>query len=105
MDVTLSIDRAIPLGLILNELLSNALKHAFPKNRKGNLFISLKPIKGDLCELVVQDDGVGFPKHFNFENPKSLGLELVKILIDQIDGAVKLKRKSGGKFVVRFEIK
>ena len=104
-EIKLSIDNSIPIGLLLNEMLSNALKHAFPKNRAGKICVSLKKQKDNECELIVQDDGVGIGKEANFDSTQSLGLPLIKILTDQMEGTMKVIRKKGTKFVIRFKIK
>jgi PAS domain S-box-containing protein len=96
--VHLDIATAIPCGLILNELVTNALKHAFPGNRKGRIRISFKK-SGVSNEsnylLTVKDDGIGMPEHITLDNTDSLGLQLVKILASQLDGTVSLLRNKG----------
>lgn len=82
-DVELNIETAVPLGLILNELISNCLKHGFP-NGDGEIYIKLKNLD-DKYEMVVGDNGIGFPKELNFQNTDSLGLQLVNNLVNQID--------------------
>src|SRR5580658_3194131 len=82
--VRLTVDHAIPCGLILNELLANALKHAFRDGRQGVIRVSLKVIKGDYAELTVADDGIGLPEDFRLENASSLGLQLVCTLMHQL---------------------
>jgi PAS domain S-box-containing protein len=95
--ISLSINTAVPLGLILNELITNAFKHAFPGGRQGHLWVSLKKSKKDRAELVVKDDGVGFPKELDFRKTGSLGMVIINTLADQIDGKLELvRRKSGG---------
>ncbi|ADU67260.1 PAS sensor protein [Desulfurispirillum indicum S5] len=104
-DVTFSINTAIPLGLILNELISNALKHAFADREKGVLFIRLQPQSGGRYLLEVQDDGVGFPAGFLLQGQGSLGMELIHTLSEQLSGSVRLgnTHDSGGYVVVEFE--
>ena len=104
-ELNLTLDNSIPLGLLLNEMMSNALKHAFPKNRAGTVRVSMKKVGDVLCELCVQDDGVGMPEDANFDTTKSLGLHLIKILTAQMEGTMKLLREKGTKFVIRFEAK
>lgn len=82
--VTLDIDRAVPAGLILNELISNAFKHAFPAGRAGRLQISIAPRDGGV-HLAVRDDGIGAPPGLDLANADSLGLRLVHILAAQLD--------------------
>jgi two-component sensor histidine kinase len=105
-DIFLDIGKAIPCGLIISELVSNSLKHAFPDRKKGEMKISLKPLDKNEIELMVSDNGVGLPKEVDFQNVESLGLHLVTILAkDQLHGTVELDRSSGTKFVIRFRKK
>ncbi|MFH0787090.1 MAG: PAS domain S-box protein [Pseudomonadota bacterium] len=98
-EVQLGIDKAVPIGLILNELISNALKHAFPEGRGGEVNISMITA-GDRYVLTVQDNGIGFPKAVDFQNTKSLGLELVNLLVGQINGTIDLTVEGGTKFTI-----
>ena len=100
-DVTVPIDKAIPCGLLLNELVTNALKHAFPKNRKGNLRIIMRSLKDEYCEIIVKDDGVGIPENFDLEKSKSLGLKLINLLVKQISGTLEIESKQGTEFRIR----
>lgn len=100
--VNLNINVAVPLGLILNELITNAFKHAFPSGRKGNLWISLKHLPEGVIELRVKDDGVGFPKGLDFKKADSLGLIIINTLVDQIDGKIELLRDGGTEFRITF---
>ncbi|MGQ9559951.1 MAG: PAS domain S-box protein [Candidatus Oleimicrobiaceae bacterium] len=93
--VSLGIDAAIPCGLIINELVSNCLKHAFPDGRKGRVEVTLLP-KNGMYELTVRDNGVGFPKGLDFRNTDSLGLQLVTTLTEQLDGTVELTTNGEG---------
>lgn len=99
--VPLAIDVAVPCGLILNELVSNALKHAFPERRRGSITVELRRSEG-FDELVVEDDGVGMPAGVDFLAGTTLGLRLVQTLADQIEG--RLSAHSNGGTVVRLEI-
>jgi len=96
------IDLATPCGLMISELVSNALKHAFPQNRKGEIKIALSAIDGHEFELIVSDDGVGIPADVDFENSESFGLYLVRLLVEQLDGTVDLGRDGGTTFRIRF---
>jgi two-component system CheB/CheR fusion protein len=95
-EVSLGIDAAIPLGLILNELVSNALKYAFPDGRTGTITITLRPEPGGILCLAVEDDGVGFPPEIDFRRTASLGLQLVNTLAEQIEAAVDLDTSPRG---------
>ncbi|MBU7016564.1 MAG: PAS domain-containing protein [Theionarchaea archaeon] len=100
--VSLGIDTAIPCGLIINELVSNSLKHAFPDD-KGKIRIGFRSIDGDI-ELVVSDNGVGIPDTIDFRTTESLGLHLVTILVeDQLKGTVSLERNDGTTFTITFK--
>ena len=101
-DISLNMETAIPLGLIVNELVSNSLEYAFPQGREGEVRISLKSLK-DQFELTVCDNGIGFPEDLNFRNTKTLGLGLVVMLIDQLDGTIELHRGPGTKFKINFK--
>lgn len=99
--VPLGVDTAISCGLIVNELVSNALKHAFWGGRRGTIQVALQR-QGDDVVLEVRDDGCGFPPHLDLQNPTTLGLKLVFILTEQIRGALELDRREGSTFVIRF---
>jgi len=101
-DIKLDIDIFIPLGLILNELLTNSLEHAFPSDRKGIISIFLK-VKNKNVSLDFIDDGIGLPENFSPENSDSLGLELVETLAHQIEGNFTiLQNKVGSGFNISF---
>ena len=101
-NVSLGVDAAIPCGLIINELVSNCLKHAFPGDRKGEISVALHAHEGNI-ELTIADNGVGIPENLNFGNLNSLGLHLVTILVeDQLNGTIALTRDKGTEFRVRF---
>lgn len=121
--VKLSVDTAIPCGLIINELITNSLKYAFPTltaytKERGEIKVSLRRVEDfntpDLIyetsnqkskfELIVGDNGVGFPENIDFRNTKSLGLQLVNILTGQLKGTVDLYRNAGTEFKIMFEV-
>jgi two-component sensor histidine kinase len=106
-------DTAVPLGMIVNELVSNSLKHAFPGRDKGEIRIKLHREENEECRnegsisnfvLTVSDNGIGIPEYLDIENIESLGLQLVTTLVDQLDGDLELKRNNGTEFTVRFAI-
>ena len=101
-DVVLDINKAVPCGLIINELISNALKHAFPEGRKGEIAVGFHPDGDDRLALIVSDDGVGFPEDLDISNAKTLGLQLISILADQLKGTLKIERDSGTVFKITF---
>ena len=106
--VRLPIDAAVPCGLVVNELISNAFKHAFPNNGRGEISIALTRRTGDgdgdEALLSVSDNGVGLPDHVDPENTETLGLQLVRLLADQIDGSVSIQRSAPTCFSLRFPI-
>jgi PAS domain S-box-containing protein len=101
-DVPMGVDAAISCGLIVNELVSNALKHAFPGGRKGRVDVRLRR-DGVGATLEVTDDGIGIPREVDFRNPSTLGLRLVSILTEQVRGEIELDRSAGARFVIHFE--
>jgi len=100
-DVFLDVNTATPCGLIVNELVSNSIKHAFPAGREGEIRIEARS-DNDKFTLIVSDNGVGFPKDLDFRNTKTLGLQLVCTLTDQLGGSIELDRSSGTKFKITF---
>lgn len=101
-DSRLNIDTAVPLGLLLNELLTNAYKHAFPEGVKGRITVSLHENETHFI-LAVNDNGVGLPEDFDSTNRKTLGLELVDILADQLDSKVLAETKEGSSFTIHLK--
>jgi PAS domain S-box-containing protein len=101
-DVNLNVSTAIPCGLIINELVTNCLKHAFRGGRKGEIVLSLLPQGEGKYELIVSDNGIGFPEKADFRNTETLGLKLVISLISQLDGTIELNRTGGSTFTIRF---
>jgi two-component sensor histidine kinase len=128
-DISPDINTAIPIGLILNELLSNALKHAFRgsgsmgaegEGRKGEIVVKMgemycmpdsEPLASNLehrkpatkVVLSVSDNGIGFSEDIDFRNTKSLGLQLVTALVEQLEGAIEIKRDGGAAFIITFK--
>jgi len=101
-DVEIEVGTAIPVALIVNELLSNAFKHAFPGHRPGSITLRLQTLADGCYRLTVADDGVGMPAGVHFPGGPTMGLELVSVLADQIDGVVELTREPGTRFVLTF---
>jgi PAS domain S-box-containing protein len=103
-DISVSIDTATPCGLILNELMSNSLKHAFPGNRRGEILIAIRRTEKGAIELRFSDNGVGLPEGFNFSKIRSLGLTLVKNLSEkQLGGTIELRTDSLTEFIITFK--
>jgi PAS domain S-box-containing protein len=104
-NIFFDMDTAVPLGMIVNELVSNSFKHAFISRDKGEIQIILHREEGsDTFILIVADNGVGIPKDLNIEEVDSLGLHLVTTLVDQLDGELELNRNKGTEFTIRFTI-
>jgi two-component sensor histidine kinase len=106
-DVHIGIDEAVPSGMILGELLSNSLKHAFPSNKgrngqRGELRVQVSASEDGLVDMVVADNGVGIPPGLDFMHTRSLGLELVTTLTEQLGGTIELDRSRGTEFLIRF---
>ncbi len=101
--VLLAVDRAIPCGIIVNELVTNALKYAFPDGMGGRIDIDLHPVSDDRVRMAVRDNGVGFPADVDFETSDSLGLTLVRMLADQVQGEVAMQEaERGAEFIMTF---
>jgi PAS domain S-box-containing protein len=100
-DINIDMDTAISLGLIINELVTNSVKYAFPQS-KGTIQIKLKSSQ-DQLELIIADNGVGLLDELDYKNTDSLGLQLVNGLIDQIDGEIELDRSHGTQFKITFK--
>ena len=100
--VFLSIDTAIPCGLIIDELVSNSLKYAFPAHKKAEICIDLHSDDNNKFTLIISDNGMGFPKDLDFRKTESLGLQLVCTLTDQLGGTIKLNGSYGTEFKITF---
>ncbi|MGD9777192.1 MAG: sensor histidine kinase, partial [Methanosarcina sp.] len=112
-DLFFNMDTAVPLGMIVNELVSNSLKHAFGGRDKGEICIQLyrekltkfksEESEGTVFVLKISDNGLGIPE-IDVENLDSLGMQLVTSLVDQLDGKLELKRNNGTEFIIRFKV-
>ncbi len=94
-DVALNLETAVPAGLVLNELITNSLKHAFPGDRKGVMEVTLQNEENGRFSITVKDNGIGMPEGFDWKNGDSLGLRLIRILTEQIHGDIKVLNESG----------
>ena len=103
-DLDIDIDHAIPLGLILNELITNSMKYGFPDDRSGKVFVKFCK-EDDEYVLRVGDDGIGFPSDVDFKNTNTLGMQLVNGLSQQVDGDIELNTDNGTEFIIRFKEK
>ena len=100
-DMSLSLDSAVPCGLILNELISNCLKHAFPLGHSGTVHVGFHAAGDQLC-LVVRDDGIGMPADVDLERTNSLGWRLIRALVQQLGGFVQCHTAGGTVVELRF---
>jgi len=113
-NIFLDMDTAVPVGIIVNEIVSNSLKHAFPGRDKGEIRIKFRREengenkkegnKSTCFNLIISDNGVGIPESFDIEDLDSLGMQLVTTLVDQLDGKVELKNNSGTEFAISFTV-
>jgi PAS domain S-box-containing protein len=101
--ISLDIDTAVPCGLIINELVSNTLKHAFAENEKGELKVTFKRALDNSLTLIVSDSGKGFPDEFDLESADSLGMQLISALSNQLDAKITLVKGKGATFVLEFK--
>ncbi|WP_410509123.1 histidine kinase dimerization/phosphoacceptor domain -containing protein [Methanosarcina hadiensis] len=118
--VFLEMDTVVPLGILVNELISNSLKHAFPSVNEGKIQVKLyremdgernteaesknRDISGTHFTLIVSDNGVGVPEDLDLENPETLGMQLITALVDQLDGELEVNRDCGTEFCIKFAI-
>jgi len=100
---TFGIDTVVPLGLLVNEIISNALKHGIKDIDTGKITCRITPLKGNKFELFIGDNGAGFPENFNFENPTTLGLELIQTLTEQLNGEIEIINNDGAFYKITFE--
>jgi two-component sensor histidine kinase len=98
-------NHAVTCGLIINELVSNALKHAFPGQRPGHVNIELSSLPAGRYNLIVSDDGVGIPEGIELERADTLGLQLVSDLAAQLNGSAQLHNARGTTFSIEFAAK
>jgi two-component sensor histidine kinase len=112
-NILLDTDTAIPLGIVVNELVSNSFKYAFSGRDKGEIRVKLHRENGECkkegCKnisyvLSISDNGIGIPKDLEIEDLDSLGLQLVTTLVDQLDGELELRRDNGTEFIIKFSV-
>jgi two-component sensor histidine kinase len=101
-NIQLDVSRAIPCGLIINELVTNALKHAFPGDREGKILVRMDQKDEDKFELVVKDTGVGLPEGFDLSKAETLGFQIVRDLVKQLSGSIEVRKGDGMEIVIRF---
>jgi two-component sensor histidine kinase len=101
-EVSLDLERAMPCALLVNELVTNAFKYAFPGDRKGEIGLCLKPRREGQAVLTIRDDGVGLPVGVDITEASSLGLQLVRLFVDQMHGSLRVGPGPGASFELRF---
>lgn len=104
-NIFLGIDKAIPCGLVINELLTNAFKYAFPGDKTGEIRIQMQLKDNQYYELVISDNGVGLPGHIDIRDPSTFGLHLVNLLNKQLAGKIEVNREKGTAFTIEFPAK
>jgi PAS domain S-box-containing protein len=102
--LALSIDQAIPLGLVLNELVTNSLKYAFPEGRSGRVSVRIMADGPGAARIVVADDGSGLPEGTDLEKAAGLGFRIVRMLVDQLHGSFQIESRGGLRVTVRFPL-
>ena len=100
----LPLDKAVPLGLILNEILTNAIKYAFPDSKKGKVKFCLKKKGEGNLEIIIKDNGVGLPENIAGMEEGTLGMQLIKLLVDQIEGKLTINSIKGTEYILRFSV-
>jgi two-component sensor histidine kinase len=103
-NILLDIDTAVPLGLITNELVTNAYKYAFTNKTNGEIIVELKKNESSGFTLKISDNGNGLPENFDLEKTETLGLKLVKLLTEQIDGKIDFFNQNGAVFIIQFRV-
>ncbi len=103
-NVFLDVGKAIPCALIINELLTNAIKHAFPIDKEGEIRLELNVFPGGKAVLVASDNGVGLPASIDNKNPGTLGLQIVNALVGQLHGRLLIDKSNGTKIIIEFQV-
>jgi len=101
--VALNLSVAVPIALILNEAISNSLKHGFPDGREGTVTVELQCLGGQTKLLRIADDGIGIPPSVDENNPNSFGLRLIRGLTSEISGVVTIEKSKGTSIVIDFD--
>jgi len=99
----LGINTLVPLGLMINEMISNSLKYAFKEQEVGVIIVHIKHLEGLKHEMLIGDNGVGMPIDFNFEDSTTLGIQFIQVFTEQLNGSIKRIKQPGTKFCILFE--
>ncbi len=104
-DIKIGVEQASPLGLIINEIVSNSLIHAFPDGKTGEIFIKIRKFNPEDIEVIIMDNGIGLPIGFNWQENSNLGLQLVKGLVEnQLEGHIVVTENGGAQFQINFKL-
>jgi PAS domain S-box-containing protein len=103
-NIALNMETAVPSGLIISELMINAMKHAFPGDKPGEIRVDVENIDKDMI-IKVSDNGIGMPPHISVETADSFGLQLVRTFVEQSEGSIEFKGDEGAKFIIKIPIK
>jgi len=102
-DIDVLIDTGVPCGLVINELVSNVVKHAFPGEQKGEMLVKLSVDNAGGIELIISDNGVGTGADFELKDKESMGLQIIRNIIEyQLKGTIEIDNSSGMKWVIKF---
>ena len=101
-DVALNIETAIPCGLLIDEMVANSMKYAFPNRKTGKINIELHSDNNNKFTLIVSDNGVGIPEAVDIEKSDTFGMQLIKYLTKQLNSTIELDRKHGTKYTLQF---
>jgi two-component sensor histidine kinase len=104
VDIALPIDKAIPCGLILNELIGNAMKHAFPDGRRGSINVRIERFGVNCLKMIVADDGAGMPAGVDIRSCQTMGMQLINTLAAQLDAQLEVEVHGGTSFQVTFAL-
>ena len=96
---------ALPLGLIVNELITNAYKYAFSGKDSGNVWVLLKPKAEERWSITIRDDGIGLPSDFSSRTAQSMGSQIIRLLVQQVEGNLEISNRDGACFNIDFPVK
>jgi two-component sensor histidine kinase len=102
---TLPIELALPMGLIVNELITNVYKYAFPGTRTGTVWVKLLPEGDEKHSIIISDNGIGLPENFDIKKPQSMGTQIVQILVEQVEAQLDFTVDDGTCFRILFSTK
>ena len=102
-DINLNINTAIPCGLLINEIVTNSIKHGFNNNKKGEIIIDMKKDKNEYLHLVISNNGEALPEGIDYKKPESIGMELIRIMIIQLSAEAELEKEKGVLYKFKFK--